>query len=401
MKLLVSNCHTRMGYAVACSLVRAGHQVVAAAARVPTMMRGVSGVVAEVAHPDPFVHEDEFIRVLSDAAARYEIDAFLPVHEEMFVVARHRDRLAPTPVIAPGFDELMRVQDKYEVFRMANALDIPTPATYLLCGRMSPREVAQNIGYPMVIKPRFGSGASGVVVIRNEADLAQAQELVKPGNDRRLIAQQWVPGHGAGIGTLVWNQRLAAISGHKRLREIPIRGGTSTARVTYASEPLAAAAARVLGACGLQGVAMVEFRVDETSGRHWLLEINPRYWGGLPTGIASGVDFPAHHVACAIGNIPASVLRPNQLVESRWLLGEMRAFAEHLRAGQFGRAFAAFHVTPGARLTIDDFGQAGTRAFLHQLSAYLSNLVRYRSMGGHSDSKTRFFERYALMDGQT
>lgn len=145
---------------------------------------------------------------------------------------------------------------------------------------------------------------------------------------------------------------------------------------------------------------MVEFRVDEKSGRHWLLEINPRYWGGLPTGIAAGVDFPAHHISCAMGNVPESVLKPSQLVESRWLLGEVRAFAEHLRAGQLSSAFAVFTVTPGARLEIDDFGQAGGRAFLYQLGAYLSNLMRYRSMGGHSDSKKRFFARHSNMEVQ-
>jgi hypothetical protein len=221
---------------------------------------------------------------------------------------------------------------------------------------------------------------------------------VRIGKDNRLIAQQWVPGYGVGIGALVWKHRLTAVSGHKRLREIPIRGGTSTARITCVPEPLVDAAAQILGEFNLQGVAMVEFRVDERSNRHWLLEINPRYWGGLPTGIASGVDFPVHHIACVMGETPTSVLWPSQIVESRWLLGEIRAFSEYLITGQFSRALATFRVTPGARLSIDDFGQAGARAFLHQLSAYLWNLIRYRNMGGHSDSKTRFFECHVLTE---
>jgi hypothetical protein len=38
---------------------------------------------------------------------------------------------------------------------------------------------------------------------------------------------------------------------------------------------------------------MVEFRVDDASGRHWLLEINGRFWGSLPLAVHAGADFPA------------------------------------------------------------------------------------------------------------
>jgi predicted ATP-grasp superfamily ATP-dependent carboligase len=401
MKLLVCNCHTRMGYAVACSLARHGHEVVAAGTHVPTMTRGLRGVVAEVAYPDPFVHEDKFVGVIGDAVRRYGIDAVLPVHEEMFVVACHREAFAPARVIAPAFDYLMRAQDKYQTFQLAKSLGLSTPETCLLTAGFSPRQAAAELGYPMIVKPRFGSGANGVMVISSEAELHCVEALMRPENFSRLIAQERVPGCGAGVGALMWDGRLTAACGHKRLREVPISGGTSTARITYESRPLVEAAERILLSSKLEGVAMVEFRVDEASGRHWLLEINPRYWGGLPTGISSGVDFPVLHVDCAMGRVPQAVQRPHRRVESRWLLGEIRAFVEHLQAGKFVRAVEAFRVTPDVRLEIDDIGQAGTRAFFHQLSAYVSNLRRYNSLGGHSDSKTRFFERYTAAELQS
>jgi protein-tyrosine-phosphatase len=40
-------------------------------------------------------------------------------------------------------------------------------------------------------------------------------------------------------------------------------------------------------------VAMFEFRLDRRSGRHVLLEVNPRFWGSLPLAVAAGADFPA------------------------------------------------------------------------------------------------------------
>lgn len=43
---------------------------------------------------------------------------------------------------------------------------------------------------------------------------------------------------------------------------------------------------------GWDGVAMVEYRRDEGSGRYAFMEINGRFWGSLPTAVYAGADFP-------------------------------------------------------------------------------------------------------------
>jgi hypothetical protein len=53
-----------------------------------------------------------------------------------------------------------------------------------------------------------------------------------------------------------------------------------------------------------------------------------------------------------------------------------------------------FQITPGATLCLDDFGGKWGASFFYQTLAYLSNMYRYGSLGGHSQKKAKFFERY-------
>jgi protein-tyrosine-phosphatase len=80
---------------------------------------------------------------------------------------------------------------------------------------------------------------------------------------------------------------------HERIHEVPLTGGGSSYRRTIA--PPAGPfedAQKLTRALKLHGVAMVEFRFDPTSGRHWLMEINMRFWGSLHLGAFAGADFP-------------------------------------------------------------------------------------------------------------
>ena len=43
---------------------------------------------------------------------------------------------------------------------------------------------------------------------------------------------------------------------------------------------------------GWNGVAMLEYRRDPSTGDFRLLELNARFWGSLHLALAAGVDFP-------------------------------------------------------------------------------------------------------------
>jgi len=107
-----------------------------------------------------------------------------------------------------------------------------------------------------------------------------------------LLVQDFVKGETYGVEILMHKAEPKAIFVHKRLREYPITGGASTLRVSVKNERLVKYAVKLLKEMGWQGVAMLEFKLDEKSGKVKLIEVNGRFWGSLPLAIYAGVDFP-------------------------------------------------------------------------------------------------------------
>ena len=76
---------------------------------------------------------------------------------------------------------------------------------------------------------------------------------------------------------------------------------------------------------------MIEYKQDTRSGRTFLMEINPRFWGSLQLAIDAGVDFPWYLAQLAIGEQVAPVTRWRVGVRSRWCMGEIDHLIARLR----------------------------------------------------------------------
>jgi predicted ATP-grasp superfamily ATP-dependent carboligase len=155
------------------------------------------------------------------------------------------------------------------------------------------------------------------------------------------------------------------------------------------------AAHSILQDSGLDGVGMVEFRYDADQDQFAFLEINPRYWGGVATGIEAGVAFPVLHLACELGQIApdSEIVRPQGQIESRWLMGEVRAAFELANARRWRDLREMFRRVPANRLALDDFSWKRPGVFTSQFLAYMDGLLQQRSFGGHSQQKDHFFSR--------
>ncbi len=137
--------------------------------------------------------------------------------------------------------------------------------------------------YPVVLKPRTGSGSRDISVV------ASAGELAALDRSAEFIVQEYLPGQEYSIDVLA-DTRSHVIAAVPRVR-VRVDSGVSVAGRTIHDPELERFGATVASVTGLTYIANVQARRD-AAGRPALLEVNPRAPGALPLTMASGVDMP-------------------------------------------------------------------------------------------------------------
>jgi predicted ATP-grasp superfamily ATP-dependent carboligase len=299
-RALVTDAARGSALAVIGSLARHGWDVVAA-----DDDRFAPGLYSRhvrerIVYPPPRRAPDRFVAALADAVRERRIDVVVPVTDDVIApLVAANGALGGCAVALPPREALAAVTDKRETLALADRLDIPTPRTCVVETAAEALERAPTLGWPVVLKPerskRYhpGQPLESFAVTYAEDAAALGERMSRFEGHGAVLMQQYCPGEGHGVAILAHEGRPLAAFQHRRLREYPLTGGTSTYRESVALDPvLYAYAARLLGTLAWTGPALVEFKVGPGGAR--LMEVNGRVWGSLPLAVKSGVDFPAH-----------------------------------------------------------------------------------------------------------
>ena len=239
----------------------------------------------------------DFTSVLLARCLALGVNVVLPtVDSELRPLARAREAftdagigllLAPAAALDVILDKLALVQ------RCASV--VCTPRTELFGPAVDPA----SWEYPVIVKPRTGSGSRGIVTVGSAAQLAALDR------SPTLIVQDFLPGEEYSVDV------LADATGHviasvPRLRARVDSGVSVGGRSLH--DPLVEWFGRAVAeATGVTYVANVQCKRD-ADGRPSLLEVNPRMPGTLGLTIASGVDMPRLALAALLGRpVPAEL----------------------------------------------------------------------------------------------
>jgi predicted ATP-grasp superfamily ATP-dependent carboligase/protein-tyrosine-phosphatase len=282
----------------------------------------------------------------------------------LFMLRHHADALGRERIGIANEAALEIFSDKANTRALAESHGVKVALGRLLGAGETAAELGEALGLPLVLKPR-ASYALGDIATKRSArvvrDLAELDRQLRSGAWDGCVAESFFPGVGIGLSVLAREGRIVFAYQHRRLHESS-ETGASTMRVSEPVDPALLAAARPLAAATLlDGVAMFEFRLDRGSGRHVLLEVNPRFWGSLPLAVAAGADFPALWWDLAVrgregrGAYERGILKADLTGEFDRVVNRFEAAAgfERLRSAGAGLATAAMLLT--ARRTADSW----------------------------------------------
>ena len=231
-----------------------------------------------------------WISTLRGICEWHDVSLIVPlVDGDIPTLAEHRRELESTGarvVLAP--DEAVAITaDKLLTYRFFRDLGAPTPATWLTEEARS--EVSE---FPVIVKPRFGSAGKGVVTARDRRELEFFVGYVHD-----AVVQEYLP--GPEITNDVFCALDARVLSVVSRQRIEVRWGeVAKGRTIYDAE--------IGGYCrmiaeALRAVGPITVQCILRDGRPHFTEVNPRFGGGVPLGIAAGVPSPRWLLELAAG----------------------------------------------------------------------------------------------------
>ncbi len=222
-------------------------------------------------------------------------------HIDMVVFTSGAESMHSTvPVKGTPPDRIERFLDKQKIQEFFEELGIPTP------------RIAGDGLYPVMIKPRKGSGGWRNRIVRNDQEkINWENEFENP----PFIAQEVVAGIPASVCCLATGEQAVAISTNEQM----LRGehtapygfsGSVTPFVSVRSEEMVSYAEKIAAASGCVGCIGIDFVAGDEV---WAIEVNPRFQATLDTvEMATGINLFEAHIRACDGLLPERRPSPQQ-----------------------------------------------------------------------------------------
>lgn len=245
----------------------------------------------------PPIGDDGYISALLDIVRKHHVDALVPtIDTDLLPISKHRDAFQDAgciPLIAtPEVIEICRDKVLTHDFLTGNGID--TPDTF------TPEQVnaLPKHRFPYFIKPRYGSASLLVHKIEDELDLHYY--LNKIGEP---IVQEFVDGLEHTLDVYVGLDGIPRCVVPRARWQV--RSGEVCKGVVIKDQRIMEAGKRVVEALGQSVRGLVTLQCIVTADhRIRFIEINPRFGGGAPLGIAAGADYPAWLIQELCGQTP-------------------------------------------------------------------------------------------------
>jgi predicted ATP-grasp superfamily ATP-dependent carboligase len=192
-----------------------------------------------------------------------------------------------TPI--PSLPTLEMFDNKWNFHQFCSGLGLPVPETLHFASKdaMNFKAIVSGIGLPFVVKPLDRAGSTGVHVVHSAEDF-EASILCNPAYQYGpLIAQRFIRGDDIDVSFLAVGGKMSALA---------VQQATGSRIVFRPNPSLAAMASALSDASAYHGVMHVDARVEEGSGKVWLIESNPRFWASLTASVWCGLNFVAESI---------------------------------------------------------------------------------------------------------
>lgn len=167
---------------------------------------------------------------------------------------------------------------------------------------------AGELKFPLILKPRWGSGSIGLEFVDDLEELEMVYQLDRKKvmksilatasvDDNFLLIQEVIKGPEYGLD--IANDLKGEYRGVSVKQKLAMRSGETDKAITVDNVKI-----REIGATigkALKHIGNLDCDVLERDGEYYVLELNPRFGGGYPFSQEAGVNMPKAIVAWVKG----------------------------------------------------------------------------------------------------
>lgn len=252
-------------------------------------------------YPDPETNPDGFtdkLAAVARAHAAADTDLVLmPLFTDIYPILCRKDRFDGLAKLAvPPKESYELARSKARLAEYCCELGIRIPLTSVVGSQEEFYECARKAYYPAFVKMPTGSASIGMCkvssceeAISTFCDMSRRYKIADP--ELLPVIQACVGGDDYCSTFLFDHGKYRASMTYHNLVDFPRNKGMGALRETVDAGPLEDIGAKLLHKLGWNGVCEIDFRWDRVS-EPWLIEVNPRFWGGLAQSIESGWIYP-------------------------------------------------------------------------------------------------------------
>ena len=336
---IVLGLETQIGLAIVRELGRAGVPVIGIAHDAEAIGLASRYLTRKLVVSQP--RSTELITAIRALGEEFGPCCLLTVSEaNLSWLTQHHGEFGDVRPSVPTADALAIVLDKQRTLQAAREVGITVPDSVEPVSMQQVRTLAGSFRFPAVLKWKDPNKvatklrAIGLPLVKAEyvqtpEDFLAAAARYEPLGEWPII-QTYCPGRGLGQFFYMHRGQAVRRFQHVRIAEWPPEGGFSSVCDAVPLDQhvdLQERSVALLQHIGWEGVAMVEYRWDETTGSAVLMEINGRYWGSYPLAAHCNAGFGllAYHAG---SGLPLPQLPPpRQDIRCRMVATEIKRLA--------------------------------------------------------------------------
>ena len=185
-------------------------------------------------------------------------------------------------ILGTSVEDTDRAEDREKFLKLLQTLNIPTPAGSTAFSVNDAVSIAENIGYPVLVRPSYVLGGRAMELIYNHEELLEYMKAaVIVSNNHPVLVDKYIPGKEVEIDGISDGKDVLVVGIMEHVERAGVHSGDSMA--VYPSQNLSDEiknrivdySIRIGRALNIKGLFNIQFVLDAENNLY-VLEVNPR-----------------------------------------------------------------------------------------------------------------------------